>query len=143
MFQRSTMYPITIRVIFLKVHLCTIHLCLLCHLVFPELHQGIYTQNVLYTSAEMGQGFGVQKQQCCARICKTVNLLRSPGVDSQPDGPVRQPYLSYRPAMLHRQVEIESSELIPCLLKRLHIWALYCATYSESGRKFIISMYLL
>ncbi len=37
-----------------------------------------------------------------ARIC---NLLRSPGVDSQPDGPVRQPYLSYRPAMLHRQVE--------------------------------------
>jgi hypothetical protein len=34
-----------------------------------------------------------------------VNLLRSPGIDSQPDGPVRPPYLSYRPAMLHRQVE--------------------------------------
>ncbi len=34
-----------------------------------------------------------------------VNLCRSPGIDSQPDGPVRQPYLSYRPAMLHRQVE--------------------------------------
>ncbi len=33
------------------------------------------------------------------------NILRSPGVDSQPDGTVRQPYLSYRPAMLHRQVE--------------------------------------
>jgi hypothetical protein len=27
-----------------------------------------------------------------------VNLLRSPGIDSQPDGPVRQPDLSYRPA---------------------------------------------
>jgi hypothetical protein len=34
-----------------------------------------------------------------------VNLLRSPGIDSQPDGPVRHPYLSYRPAMPHRQVE--------------------------------------
>ncbi len=34
-----------------------------------------------------------------------VNLLRSPWIDSQPDGPVRQPYLLYRPAMLHRQVE--------------------------------------
>jgi hypothetical protein len=34
-----------------------------------------------------------------------VNLLRSPGINSQPDGPVQQPYLSYRPAMLHRQVE--------------------------------------
>ncbi len=34
-----------------------------------------------------------------------VNLSRSPGIDSQPDGPVRQPYLSYRPARLHRLVE--------------------------------------
>jgi len=31
-----------------------------------------------------------------------VNLLRSPGIDSQPGGPVRQPSLSYRPARLHR-----------------------------------------
>ncbi len=29
------------------------------------------------------------------------NLLRSPGIDSQPCGPVRQPYLTYRPARLH------------------------------------------
>ncbi len=29
-----------------------------------------------------------------------VNLLRSPGIDSQPGGPIRQPYLTYRPAML-------------------------------------------
>jgi hypothetical protein len=34
-----------------------------------------------------------------------VNLLGSPGIDSPTDGPVRQPYLSYRLAMLHRQVE--------------------------------------
>ncbi len=34
-----------------------------------------------------------------------VNLWRSPRIDSQPDGPVRQPYLSYRPAMLLWQVE--------------------------------------
>jgi hypothetical protein len=31
-----------------------------------------------------------------------VILLRSPGIDSQPGGPVQQPYLSYRPAMLYR-----------------------------------------
>jgi hypothetical protein len=31
-----------------------------------------------------------------------VDLLRSPGIDSQPGGTVRQPYLSYRPDRLHR-----------------------------------------
>jgi hypothetical protein len=31
-----------------------------------------------------------------------VDLLRRPGIDSQPGGPVRQPYFSYRPARLHR-----------------------------------------
>ncbi len=30
------------------------------------------------------------------------NLLRSPGIDSRPGLPVRDPYLSYRPARLHR-----------------------------------------
>jgi hypothetical protein len=34
-----------------------------------------------------------------------VDLLRSPGIDSQPGGTVRQPYLSYRPARLHRLPE--------------------------------------
>jgi hypothetical protein len=34
-----------------------------------------------------------------------VNLLRSPGIDSQPDGSVRQPYLSYRTARLHKLVD--------------------------------------
>ncbi len=34
-----------------------------------------------------------------------VNLLRSPWIDSQPGGPVRQPYLSYKPANLHRLEE--------------------------------------
>jgi hypothetical protein len=31
-----------------------------------------------------------------------VDLSRRPGIDSQPGGPVRQPYFSYRPARLHR-----------------------------------------
>jgi hypothetical protein len=31
-----------------------------------------------------------------------VNLLRSPGIDSQTAGPAQQHYLSYRPTMLHR-----------------------------------------
>ncbi len=34
-----------------------------------------------------------------------VNLSRCPRIYSQPDGPVRQPYLSYRPARLHRLAE--------------------------------------
>jgi hypothetical protein len=33
-------------------------------------------------------------------------LLRSPGIGSQPSGPVRQPYLSYWPARLNRLVEL-------------------------------------
>ncbi len=31
-----------------------------------------------------------------------VKLLRSPGIDYPPGGPVRQPYLTYWPARLHR-----------------------------------------
>ncbi len=34
-----------------------------------------------------------------------VNLLRSLEIDSQPDGPVRQPYLTFWPARLHRLAE--------------------------------------
>jgi hypothetical protein len=34
-----------------------------------------------------------------------VNLFRSPGINSQPAGPVRQPYLTYRPTRLHRLAE--------------------------------------
>ncbi len=34
-----------------------------------------------------------------------VNLLWSPGIDFMPAVPVRQPYLSYRPARLHRLAE--------------------------------------
>ncbi len=47
-----------------------------------------------------------------------VNLLRGPGIHSQPGGPVWQPYLKYRPAGLHRL-----AESIPGLLKRLQIRA--------------------
>jgi hypothetical protein len=34
-----------------------------------------------------------------------VDLLRSPGIDSRHGGPVRQPYLSYLSARLHRLAE--------------------------------------
>ncbi len=37
-----------------------------------------------------------------------VNLLRSPGIDSQPGVPERQPYLTYRPARLHQTGGIDS-----------------------------------
>ncbi len=53
-----------------------------------------------------------------------VNLLRSSGNDSQHGGPVRQPFLTYRPARLHRQ-----AESIPGLLKRLQIRTLVAFLY--------------
>ncbi len=33
-----------------------------------------------------------------------VNLLRSPGIESQPGGRVQQPYLTYRPTRLHTRL---------------------------------------
>jgi hypothetical protein len=33
------------------------------------------------------------------------NLLRRPGIDSQPGRPVHEPYLTYRPARLQRLAE--------------------------------------
>ncbi len=54
-----------------------------------------------------------------------VNLLRSTGIDSQPGGPVRQPYLTYRLARLQSlHGGIDSLESIPGLLKLLQIRAL-------------------
>jgi hypothetical protein len=47
-----------------------------------------------------------------------LKLFRSQVIDSQPGGPVQQPYLSYRNTRLHRLVES-----ITGLLKRLQIWA--------------------
>ncbi len=53
-----------------------------------------------------------------------VNLLRSPGVDSQFGGPALQPYLTYRPARL--------AESIPGLLER-YKFGLSFASYSLSA----------
>ncbi len=52
-----------------------------------------------------------------------VNLLRSPGIDSQPCGSIRQPYLSYWPARLHRLAESIPRNR-PGIFKRLQIRAL-------------------
>jgi hypothetical protein len=62
-----------------------------------------------------------------ARICKP---FKEPGIDSQPVGLVGQPYLSYRPARLHRL-----PESVPGLLKRLQIRAQYSKTGSCSSIK--------
>ncbi len=55
-------------------------------------------------------GEGWNDPSLVGHICGTepefVNLLRSPGIDSQPGGLVRQNYLTYRPARLHRLVEL-------------------------------------
>ncbi len=58
----------------------------------------------------------------------------SSGIDSQPGGPIRQPYLSYRPARLHRLADkcrIDSSESIPGIHKRLQIRALILVEKTE------------
>jgi hypothetical protein len=57
--------------------------------------------------------------------------LRCSGIDSQPGGPVRQPYLTHRPARLHRL-----AESIPWIrflrsLKGLQIRALICFIWSN------------
>jgi hypothetical protein len=42
-----------------------------------------------------------------------LDLLRSPGIDCQPGGPVRQPYLLYRTAKLHGLAESISRYRFP------------------------------
>ncbi len=55
-----------------------------------------------------------------ARICKP---FKEPRNRFPASGPVRQPYLTYRPSRLHRLRGIDSLEPIPGLLKRLQIRA--------------------
>jgi hypothetical protein len=59
-------------------------------------------------------GRGVPGSKPMSTEPEFVNIVRSLGTDSQPGGPVRQPYFTYRPARLHRL-----AESIPRLLKRL------------------------
>jgi hypothetical protein len=56
-----------------------------------------------------------------------VNLLRSPGIDSQPGRPVRQPIWRTGPPS-YIGCGIDSLESIPGFLKRLQIQALYSKT---------------
>jgi hypothetical protein len=65
-------------------------------------------------------GIGLLYRPARARICKP---FKEPGIDSQPGGPVRQPYLLYQLARLHRLAEFDSSESIPGIIKRLKIRA--------------------
>ncbi len=70
-------------------------------------------------------GLGTEKEQGCRTgppEPEFVNLLMSPGIDSQPDVPVQQPCLTFRPARLQRL-----AESIPGLLERLQIQALMVA----------------
>ncbi len=60
-------------------------------------------------------GIGLLYRPARACICKP---FKEPGIDSQPGGPVRQTYLLYRLARLHRL-----AESIPGLLKRLQLRA--------------------
>ncbi len=57
-----------------------------------------------------------------------VDLLRSPGIDSQHGEPVRQPYFSYRPAMLHRLPEsIHRNRFLGSInLYKYELWLYLC-----------------
>ncbi len=78
-----------------------------------------------------------------------VDLLRSPGIDFQPGGPVRQPYLSYRLARLHRLAEsiprnrflgsinvYKYGLSVKCLFC-VHCSVVYTASVQLSGVKFL------
>jgi hypothetical protein len=75
-------------------------------------HAGIFKQSMRTRNRV---GIGLLYQPATDRICKP---FKEPGIDSQPSGPVRQPYLLYRLARLHRL-----AESIPGLLKHLQIRA--------------------
>ncbi len=49
--------------------------------------------------AECGEGSSTNDSKKSEPV--VINLLRGPGIDSQPGRPVRQPYKLYRPAGLH------------------------------------------
>jgi hypothetical protein len=61
-----------------------------------------------------------------------VNLLRIPGIDSQPGGPVRQHYLTYRPARLHRLAKLISwNRFLGSLdVYKFGLW--FCDRYKQS-----------
>jgi hypothetical protein len=61
-----------------------------------------------------------------------VDLLRSPGIDSQPGGPVRQPYLLYWPAKLHGPAKSISRNRFPGSLK-VYEYGLW--KHLETGRQ--------
>ncbi len=65
-----------------------------------------------------------------------VNLLRSPGIDSRPGGPVRQPYFSYRSAKLHRLAESNSRNrfLVSLNVYKYGLWTFCVHQLMAAGR---------
>ncbi len=57
-----------------------------------------------------------------------VDLVRGPGIDSQHGGPVRQPYLSYRPARLHMLAESVHRNRF---LGSINVYKYELSTYTE------------
>jgi hypothetical protein len=66
-----------------------------------------------------------------------VNLLRRPGINSQPGGPIRQPWLTYQAAGLHRPAEVIPWNRLLLFLKSLQIRALSFSRFSCSVSKFV------
>ncbi len=78
-----------------------------------------------------------------------VNLLRSPGIGFQPGRrPLRQPYLTYRPAKLHRLAEsIPWNRFLGSLnVYKFGLWILYiiyrwCSLLSAPGNCALVTAY--
>ncbi len=68
-----------------------------------------------------------------------VNIFRSPGIDSQPGGPVRQPYLMYRPD------RYRLAESIPWnrFLGSLNVYKYRLLTYRDKifSRQYVIKIW--
>jgi hypothetical protein len=87
--------------------ICTSLWCFLNILTSGCVLSLLYEQKTSYTGDILSQLCG---DYLCSETTLTselefVNLLRSQGIDSKPCGPVRQPYLTYRPARLHGLAE--------------------------------------
>ncbi len=115
--------------------------------IYESVLQAGMTISDLYVIHSEGSGSGSAEEP------KFVNFFRSPGIDSQPGGPVRQHYLTYRPTRLHRLAEsISLNRFLGSFVYKYGLWSVpalpgtrsvSCANYYKdfcSGMNFMIEV---
>ncbi len=106
--------------------LITWHLACFLDVIFSSQHSASF--DIILAIRHLAYKYGLEPV--------FVDLLWSPGIDSQPGGPVRQPYLSYRPAMLHRQVESNPPNRFLVSLNVYKYGLCYCSQLLQDYRSF-------